>query len=140
MNCTTIISQLWHCSNQHIAILTPKSAGGIIIPTHQVKRGFPLLGQSLGCMAKIEWDCHFGRECWHHVFTDKEVIPSFSAIISLIFWTRRIPALAFLCLLPHHWNLFFLKISSVSYSIQGSGMYRWFSSDSSSVKSPSNNC
>jgi hypothetical protein len=44
-------------------------------------------------------------------------VPSFTAIFSPIFWTRRNPAVAFILLLPLHLNLFFASPSSRSSSL-----------------------
>ena len=44
-------------------------------------------------------------------------VPSFRAIFSPIFWTRRNPAVAFIRLLPLHLNLFFSSPPSPSSSL-----------------------
>src|SRR5438309_7483481 len=71
-------------------------------------------------------------------------IPSFKAIFSISFWTRRDPAAAFICLEPCHVNFFFeicLERSWISKLVTetGYGGTYGLSSLSSSVKSPSHN-
>jgi hypothetical protein len=56
MHSTELVSQLGHCGNHYIPVLTPETPQDVIIPVHQVKRNFVLLGFSLGGTRKVEGD------------------------------------------------------------------------------------